>query len=60
MERPKVCTDAHIKYLDTLSNSGITDMRGAGEYLVRELKLDKYKAREILSYWMKLRKEQKN
>jgi hypothetical protein len=57
MERPKSCTDEHIKYLDTLSNSKITNMKGAGEYLVRELKLDKYKAREILSYWMKLRKE---
>jgi len=53
MEKPKGYTDEHTKYLNTLRDSGITDMAGAGEYLVRELKMDKYKARKILSYWMK-------
>lgn len=50
--RPDGCTDAMLKFLDELRESGVTNMFGAGPYLSREYGLSKNKAREVLSYWM--------
>ena len=53
--RPEFCTDAHLKYLDALRESGATNMFGAGSYLqnaFRELISEEEKADTILLYWM--------
>jgi hypothetical protein len=52
MERPAVCTDEHLKYLDVLRETGITNMFGARPYLVNAFTLTKQEAGEVLSYWM--------
>ena len=52
MSRPDGITDKHLEYLDRLRESGITNMFGAGEYLVREFVVSAQQAREILAYWM--------
>lgn len=45
--------EKYFIFLDTLQESGVTNMFGASKYLVDFYKeLDKYKAREILSRWM--------
>ena len=40
-------------YLDDLRDSGVTNMFGASEYLVRDLGLDKAEADKILVRWMR-------
>ena len=41
-----------FKYLDGLRASGVTNMFGAGPYLVREFGMSKEGARDTLSEWM--------
>jgi len=44
----------HLLFLDSLRESGITNMYGAGAYLENAFQsLDRDSASEILSYWMK-------
>jgi len=43
----------YIDYLNALRESGITNMFGAGEYLMDTFDLQKVEARKILSNWMK-------
>lgn len=50
--RPDCVTDEHLEYLDELRESGVTNMFGAGGYLVREFPLTREQARTVLSYWM--------
>lgn len=51
--RPELVTDEHLEYLDTLRDSGVTNMWGAGEYLEKRYEIDDKTASTILFYWMK-------
>jgi len=51
-ERPEVVTEEHLTYLDSLRDSGVTNMFGAGRYLEVEFELDRRDARKVLVYWM--------
>jgi hypothetical protein len=52
-ERPTFCTDQHLRFLDDLRKSGITNMFGAAPYLQQAFtRLDANRARKVLSYWM--------
>jgi hypothetical protein len=42
----------YYTYLNTLRESGVTNMFGAGPYLEQEFGLDKRTAREIVISWM--------
>ena len=52
MERPANVTDEHLVYLDELRESGVTNMYGAGAYLVRDFGVKRNESHEILGYWM--------
>ena len=52
VERPDFVTDEHLDYLDNLRDSGITNMFGAGPYLVKVFGVDRKTSHEILGYWM--------
>lgn len=52
MNRPEIVTDAHLTYLDILRDSAVTNMFGAGTYLVDEFDLSPRDARTVLQYWM--------
>jgi hypothetical protein len=52
VERPGFCDDEHLDYLDHLRESGITNMFGAGSYLMDEFDIGRADAHKILSYWM--------
>jgi hypothetical protein len=51
-ERPTICSDEHLEFLDELRASGVTNMYGASPYLQRAFKLGKAEAIKVLSYWM--------
>jgi hypothetical protein len=52
--RPEVCTDEHLQYLDDLRESGDTNMFGARPYLMSEFPaLSGDEAAAVLGYWMK-------
>jgi hypothetical protein len=51
-ERPKIVKNEHLEYLDELRESGVTNMFGAGGYLVDEFGLKAKDARIVLVYWM--------
>lgn len=54
MEKPEALHDQHLEYLDTLRESGVTNMFGAAPFLKAEFsELSKQDARQILQYWMK-------
>ena len=40
------------EYLDTLRDSGVTNMFGAAPYLMNEFGMNKYQARDALLDWM--------
>lgn len=42
----------HFEYLDTLRESGVTNMFGAAPYVAEKFGLDKTLARAVLSAWM--------
>ncbi len=47
-------TDQEVfDYLDTLRESGVTNMFGAGPYIEAEFGVDKKEARRLLLEWMK-------
>jgi hypothetical protein len=53
-DRPKYVTDEHLDYLDSLRESGVTNMFGARPYLMREFpELLKDEAGHVVTYWMK-------
>jgi hypothetical protein len=41
-----------FEYLDTLRESGVTNMFGAAPYLVQAFDIDRREARTVLSEWM--------
>lgn len=49
VERPAIVTDEHLEYLDELRESGVTNMYGAGPYLVREFGVTRNESHEILN-----------
>jgi hypothetical protein len=52
VEKPAIVTDEHLEYLDELRDSGVTNMYGAGPYLVRAFSVTRDESHEILGYWM--------
>jgi hypothetical protein len=50
--RPEVATDEVLEYLDSLRESGVTNMFGAGPWLENEFDMDKADATAALLYWM--------
>ena len=42
-----------FEYLDTLRESGVTNMFGAGQYLEQAFDIDRKEARDVLTEWMK-------
>lgn len=54
IERPAFVKDKHLIFLDTLRESGITNMYGAVPHLRDQFtKLSRDEAVSVLSYWMK-------
>lgn len=53
MQRPEICTDAMLQFLDSLRESGAINMFGARPYVESTFGLSKKDAGEVLSYWMK-------
>jgi hypothetical protein len=53
IERPSVVTERHLEYLDDLRESSVTNMYGAGPYLVEVFGVSRTESHEILGYWMK-------
>ncbi len=54
IERPAIVTDAHLKYLDDLRESGATNMWGAGAYLRRKFRgTSEDESATIVAYWMR-------
>jgi len=49
---PENVTTQHLKYLDTLRDSGVTNMFGASAYIVDRFGVDKREAKDILAFWM--------
>lgn len=52
-DKPVFVTDEYLQYLDRLRESGVTNMYGAGPYLVREFGVTRGDSHVILGYWMK-------
>ena len=52
MQRPENVTDKHLKFLDSLRESGTTNMLGASPYLRDRFGISKKEADQILFYWM--------
>lgn len=52
VERPEIVKDEHLTYLDELRDSGVTNMFGAGSYLVGRFALSRNDSRTVLAYWM--------
>lgn len=51
--RPAFVKESHLRYLDRLRESGVTNMWGAGTYLRRQFpKLDENTSSPIVGYWM--------
>lgn len=51
--RPDYVTEEHLKYLDNLRESGVTNMFGARPYVKRAFpKLTQEQAGKVLAYWM--------
>lgn len=53
MDRPDFVENEHLKYLDELRESGITNMYAARPHLEDEFDIAPKVAGKILSYWMK-------
>ncbi len=51
--RPDFVDDEHLEFLDTLRESGVTNMFGAGPYLQEEFGLTRRQASDVLLYWMR-------
>ena len=52
MDKPEIVTDEHLLYLDDLRESGVTNMFGAGQYVMAEFGFERGDAAKILTYWM--------
>ncbi len=52
IKRPDVVSDAHLKFLDKLRESGKTNMFGAGPYVQQRFGVSRKDASTIVVYWM--------
>lgn len=52
-ERAELVTEAHLIFLDKLRESGVTNMFGAGPYLVEAFGLSQSESHKVLGFWMK-------
>jgi hypothetical protein len=50
--RPEIVTEDHLKYLDNLRESGVTNMWGAGNWLKSHFSMSNDDAGTVLHYWM--------
>lgn len=50
--RPAIVTDDHLRFLDALRSSGVTNMFGATPYLIEAFGMSRLEGRTILAYWM--------
>lgn len=50
--RPEIVSDEHLDFLDKLRESGVTNMFGAGQFLVRKFRVSRPESHKILGYWM--------
>jgi hypothetical protein len=50
--RPSITKDEHLKYLDKLRLSGVTNMFGSGRYLAKTFGMKSGDANTIVAYWM--------
>ena len=50
--RPELVSDEHLRFLDALRASGVTNMFGAAPYLVEAFGVSRIDARTILMFWM--------
>jgi hypothetical protein len=57
MKKPDGYHEQHKEYLDSLRESGRTNMFEAGKFLQSAFALDRRKANEYLMYWMATIKE---
>ena len=58
IKRPECVKDSHITFLDTLQESGVTNMWGATSYLIAHTDItDEETAETVLFYWMNAWKE---
>jgi hypothetical protein len=53
MNDQKVDNQEYFDYLDSLRESGVVNMFGAGPYLERDFGLTRYQAKHIVLEWMK-------
>jgi len=61
MEKPEYLKEKYLLFLDSLRNSGVTNMFGAGSYLQDSFpELNKKEAGKVLLYWMKTFDERHN
>lgn len=51
--RPSFCTDAHLKFLDSLRETGSVNMFAALVPLMNAFDITRHEGRAILTYWMK-------
>ncbi len=51
-ERPEVCTDEMLTYLDELRESGIINMWGAASFVQNAFDMAAKDAKAVLFYWM--------
>lgn len=57
--RPNGLTDEHLEYLDDLRESGVTNMFGAGQYLMDTFGLPRDMSTKYLVYWMEFKRQSK-
>ena len=54
VERPPFVIEKHLKYLDALRETGVTNMYGATPWLMNAFRrLTKDEAGKVLIYWMR-------
>ena len=53
VEKPNYLTEEHLRYLDQLRKSGVTNMFGAVPFILLEFSnLNEQQAKQVLIYWM--------
>jgi hypothetical protein len=54
VEKPEYLIEGHLRYLDQLRESGVTNMFGAVPFILLEFPdLSEQQAKQVLIYWMK-------
>jgi len=54
VEKPEYLTEEHLRYLDQLRESGVTNMFGAAPFVLLQFPdLSEQQAKQVLIYWMR-------